>query len=263
MRKTFTTFFIALASLCAATSTQAQSTAMDFNCIDCNGNWQHLYADLDAGNVVILEYFMTNCSPCVTAGNYLEQMKADLLAEFPGKIKAYSIGFTNSYSCTSINNWVNNNGFTSIPVDSGGAQVAYYGGMGMPTIVIAAGSNHDILGVPYIGFTPSDTAVMAYDIRAFLGTPTAVSSIMRDSYVRFFPNPANDYIHLDLYTHLEGDLDVDVMDVMGKQVASLLHEKIQGEYEKTLNVSQLAPGTYFLRVNLGGSMSSHKITVVH
>jgi hypothetical protein len=265
MRIAYTTFVTVLLSFLTVTGTQAQTTAMDFNCTDCSGNWHHLFADLDAGNAVILEFFMTNCTPCVTAGNHLEAMKADLLAEFPGQIKAYSIGFTNSYNCTSINNWVTNNGFTTVAMDSGATQVAYYGGMGMPTIVVLGGTSHDILGAPYVGFTPSDTAVMAYDIRQFLGTPTAVDpGTVSGTQVHLFPNPASDRIHLQLDSQVEGELQVQVMDLTGRHVASLAHEMVPaGPIQKTFSTSALPGGSYLLRVSLAGQASTHKITVAH
>ncbi|HEX8514730.1 MAG TPA: hypothetical protein VF868_00935, partial [Bacteroidia bacterium] len=171
--------------------TNAQTTAMNYNFTDCAGNPQSIFADLDAGKAVILEFFMNSCSPCITAGQKLEAMKTDLLAEYPGMVKAYAFGYSNSYTCTTINNWVNSNGFTSVPSDSGAAQVAYYGGMGMPTIVILGGGTaHSVLGTPYMGFSTSDTATMANDIRNFLGSTASIKENTIFTQVSLFPNPA-------------------------------------------------------------------------
>ena len=40
---------------------RAQTTAMDFQGVDCNNNPVHLFSDLDAGKAVMLIYYMANC----------------------------------------------------------------------------------------------------------------------------------------------------------------------------------------------------------
>src|SRR5436190_12402066 len=145
---------ISFVLLFAAITAFAQTTALNFNRKDCNGVDRHLFADLDSGKAVILEYFMINCAPCPAAGIKLEAMKANLLTQYTGKVISYAIAFNNTYTQTQVKNWVTGNGFSMIPMDSGAAQVAYYGGMGMPTIVILGGkTTHSVLGSPYIGFS--------------------------------------------------------------------------------------------------------------
>lgn len=242
----------------------AQTTAMDFHRMDCNGNMQHLFADLDAGNAVILEFFMNNCSPCVTAGSKLEAMKADLLAEYPGMIKAYTFGFTNSYSCTTVANWVSNNGFTSVPLDSGAAQVSYYGGFGMPTIVIlGGGTNHSILGSTYVGFTTSDTIQMAADIRAFLSTPTGIDALPElQNGISVYPNPSNGMTTLRYSATEAGTLTAEVLDITGRKVMSLVHDTVAaGEITKTFSTAEVATGAYILKVSLNGAVTSHRFLV--
>jgi hypothetical protein len=244
----------------------AQTTAMDFQGVDCNGNMQHLFADLDAGNAVILEFFMNNCTPCITAGGKLEAMKSDLLAEFPGKVRSYAIGFTNSYSCTTVANWVNNNGFTSIPMDSGATQVAYYGGMGMPTIVIlGGGSAHSVLGSPYVGFSTSDTITMGSDIRGFLNTATGMQ-VQNDPLetVSVFPNPTQDRIQLNVNVTAAGNLRIEMLDLTGRQVRLLCDEVVGvGTFTQSFSTSTLASGSYMIKVNASGNLTNRKVSVVH
>lgn len=242
---------------------KAQTTAMDFNIVDCNGAPHHLFSDLDAGKVVIIEYFMNSCSPCITAGQQLEAMKTDLLAEYPGKIKAYTFAFNNSYSCTTVRNWVTNNGFTTVPSDSGAAQVAYYGGMGMPTIVILGGTNHSILGSPYIGFSTSDTTMMAADIRNFLGS-ASVNENSAVSGLNVFPNPANAEVKVSFTLKESSDITIEIVDVTGRVVATVMKEKaFRGEIIKTFNTAAIAQGNYVIRINANGSISQQKLNVIH
>lgn len=266
MKKCFTSLVFGLSLFLMAFSGFAQTTAMDFQGVDCNGNMQHLFADLDAGNAVILEFFMNNCSPCVTAGSKLEAMKSDLLAEFPGKIKSYAFGFNNTYSCTTVANWVNNNGFTSSPNDSGATQVAYYGGMGMPTIVILGGGTaHTVLGSPYIGFSTSDTIAMAADIRTFLSPATGMQvQIDPLKMVSFFPNPSQDLFHLNVRVLTAGNLSIALLDLTGKQVRLLCDETVgAGTFTQSYSTSTLASGSYILNVNSNGNVTNVKMNVLH
>ena len=147
----------------------AQTTAMDFNRMDCNGNHHHLFAELDSNHVAILEFFMNNCNSCIVAGNKIKNMKTPLDAEFPNQIHSYSFAYTNSYSCATVADWVSNNGFATVPMDSGATQVAYYGGFGMPTVVVVGGTNDDVL-FSTVGLSTSDTTAMASAIRDFFAS---------------------------------------------------------------------------------------------
>lgn len=242
----------------------AQMTAMDFNRKDCNGNNQNLYSDLNSGKVVIMEYFMTSCAPCPAAGTVLENMKAHLLSQFPGKIKSYSIAFNNTYSCSTVINWVNTYSFTTIPMDSGAAQVAYYGGMGMPTIVIAAGSNHQLLGNPYIGFTNSDTTQMASNIRSFLSSQVGIEeNSLSIGNVTIYPNPSHSELKLNYFVKDAGQITIELIDVTGKLVKLLSIETTNtGFYNRSFNIQQIPSGFYSLRISNGNTLLNKKITIV-
>lgn len=264
MKTKIITLTLALTSLFTSQITKAQTTAMDFTIVDCNGGGPHnLYSDLDAGNAVIIEFFMNSCGSCITAGQKLEAMKANLLSQYPGKIKSYAFGYTNSYSCTTVKNWVNNNGFTSIPSDSGAAQVAYYGGMGMPTIVILGGANHAVLGSPYIGFTTSDTTTMANDIRALFNSVGVKENDQIISDLNVYPNPANTEFKVSTTISVATHLVIDVLDITGRVVLKAVDEHIEaGSYTKTVNTSDLTVGNYVIRINANGSLSHQKLSIV-
>ncbi len=245
-------------------NSHAQTTAKDFKRLDCKGNMQNLFADLDAGNIVILEFFMQSCSPCITAGKALESMKAKLLAKYPGKIKAYAIGFNNTYSCASNANWVSSNGLTSIPMDSGAAQVAYYGGMGMPTIVIlGGGTQHLVLGSPYIGFSTSDTAQMVKDINKSFNA-TAIETLKASvSAIEIYPNPLNNEINLNFNVSETTQIKIDITDISGKSLIALMNETVEsGPFAGTFSTSVLPPGYYVMNVNANGVNSHYKIIVL-
>ncbi|HEX8515614.1 MAG TPA: T9SS type A sorting domain-containing protein [Bacteroidia bacterium] len=263
MKKTIYIVFAVMLSF-IANSSKAQTTAMNYNFIDCAGNSQSIFADLDAGKAVILEFFMNSCSPCITAGGKLESMKADLLAEYPGMVKAYAFGYNNTYTCTTINNWVSTNSFTSIPADSGAAQVAYYGGMGMPTIVILGGGTaHSVLGSPYVGFTTSDTTTMAADIRNFLGATASVNENEVFSQIALFPNPSTTETNLSFNITKSTNVVIEIIDVTGRRVESVMSGNVSaGAFNKAINISNLAEGLYYISIKADGIVSQKPLNVI-
>ena len=240
-------------------------TAKNFNRMDCNGTMQNLFTDLNSGKAVILEFFMTSCTSCPIAGAKLESMKANLLTQYPGKIKSYSIGFTDSYSCATVKNWVTTNGFTSIPMDSGATQVAYYGGFGMPTIVIlGGGTTHTILGTPYVGFTTSDTTTMVNDIRNFLNTAAGVKELpLTISELHVFPNPAKEIVNLKINLKESTNLNVQILNVTGQLISTVINEKVsEGVFLKSFKTDDFSEGNYLIRITTNDGSVYKKINII-
>ncbi|HET7819858.1 MAG TPA: T9SS type A sorting domain-containing protein [Bacteroidia bacterium] len=263
MKKIYTPF---LALILIGTTIKAQTTAMDFTMNDCNGKMHHLFNELDSQNVVIMEFFMLSCTPCIVAGNALEAMLPHLKNSYGNKVRFYHFGFTNSYTCPQITNWVSTNGYTSVPFDSGGVQVAYYGGMGMPTIAVVAGSSHQVLWLTdqNIAFATSDTTIISNAISHFLDSvlanvPNKPSII---SNISTYPNPASDKLSISLNTEKTGILRLSLMSIEGKKIVELSNENIRtGSWSKTLPIPELESGLYFLRGEMNEESFTRKITI--
>jgi len=239
---------------------KAQTTAMDFTKNDCDGVSHHLFAELDAGNVIIMEYIMT-CNACIFAGHALEAMIADLDVQYPGKVKLYQIAYTNSYSCTTMNNFKNTNGFNSTTFDQGATLVAYYGGFGMPTIAVAAGNTHDVLFTS-VGFASGDTAQVGTAIRNYfiaLSAPELPSNV--NSFTSF-PNPGNDFVTVQLNLKNNASVKVQIVDLSGKLVKEFFTENMNsGVMEKKVDVSSISPGYYMLKAIVDGKDVFNKINI--
>ena len=265
MKSTIITLAISVTSMFTLQKVNAQMTAMDFTMVDCSStpSTHNLFSDLNSGKVVIIEFFMTSCSSCPAAGSKLENMKTKLLMQYPGKVKSYAFGFNNTYSCATVNNWVTTNGFSSVPSDSGAAQVAYYGGMGMPTIVIIGGANHKLLGSPYIGFTTSDTTLMATDIRNFFASTTGIIDMKSNlSELNIYPNPSANEVKISFNLSENAHTVIEIMDIAGRIVKTVLNEKISiGSFTRTVNVSNLDNGNYIFRINTDGRMLQQKLSI--
>lgn len=151
-------FFIWIVSI-LLNSANAQ-TAIDFNMTDCNDTMHHLFADyLDNEEVVIIEFFMT-CPSCIEVGQKLSPMYDQLAIDYPGQVNFFAFNFNDDFDCSVANNFVTDNAINAVPFDSGGAQLAYYGGFGMPSVAIVGGSQHEVIYFDKTSAGVNDTAAM-------------------------------------------------------------------------------------------------------
>jgi hypothetical protein len=183
-----------LSLLCAASLTaQAQTTAVDFNADDCDGNSHQLFSELEAGDVVILELVMMGCQPCVTAAQSLTANVLPNVSE-PSRVKLYSIGFSNSVTCAQMNNWKSTNGFTHTVFAGMSNLTTYYGGMGMPTIVVVGGSGHTVY-YSELGHSASDNPAILAAIEDALDAQVGIDEAGATE-VAIGPNPTTDQLTL-------------------------------------------------------------------
>ena len=226
--------YLALALL-AATGSHAQTTALDFTANDCAGTSHTLFSDLDAGYCVVIDLVMMGCPSCIPATHAIVDNVIPNTSN-PAMVKFYTIGYTNAITCAQINTWASDNGFTH-PVFAGmSAQTTYYGGMGMPTvIVLGGGANH---GVYYkeLGHSASDDPTIIAAINSALQGAIGVEEIGAHT-ITLGPNPVASTLNLNgSYTSAK------VIDAQGRIV---LNTTPNGT---SLDVSTLAAGQYTLEL---------------
>ncbi len=243
---------------------KAQNYAMDFTMNDCNGVSHNCFATLDSAKVIIMEFFM-DCSPCVVAGHEIEAMQSDLAVLYPDLIEFYQMAYINDFGCTNVLDWYNLNGFSSFPFDSGEALVNYYGGFGMPSIVVVGGKTHDVL-YNQLGYTPGDSADIANAITDyFIANYTSVNEIPADvNGVNVYPNPADNHFNIQLNLNKPGTVSMQLLTLSGKTVAPLINEKMKaGPVLKTFSTETFAPGLYLLVTTVNGNSSYRKVDISH
>ena len=232
---------------------------------DCNGTAHDLFADLDAGKAVILHFFMT-CAACPPPAQKIQAMANHILASHPGSITAYALAYTKSYSCSTVANWVASNGLPLYaPFDSGAAQVAHYGGFGMPTVVLLGGAapNRRVM-FSTLSFSTSDTTIMRDSILALLNSTTGMNELPNAvSSFSVYPNPASDNVTIDLELKEASNLLIDVADISGKQVAIISEEKLSGTIKKQFSTALLPNGNYVVRIAVNNKMATRKLSVIH
>lgn len=260
MKKSF--YLIAVLLFTFSISKAQQTTAQDFNMTDCaTGNMHHLFATLDSNEVVIMEFFMT-CASCVTAGQKIENMLTTLNPQYPGKINWWQLAYTNSYSCTTINDWVSTNSFTSVPFDSGAADVAYYGGFGMPTVVVVAGANHDVIFTD-IGWVTSDTTAISSAIHNFFSALAGTNEVSELNSFNVYPNPSSENVIVELNISSASKVQLGLYDLSGKNLPEIFNGNVnEGQLSKTFSVAEFANGIYFLKATINEKSFYTKINVI-
>jgi hypothetical protein len=255
--------FLILSLFLSASFVKAQTAAMDFQGPDCNGVMRHCFADLDSGKAVILHFYMPSCSSCPPPAQKIQTMANNILANFPGKIAAYAFPYNNTTSCTYSSGWVSSNGLSLYaPMDSGATQVAYYGGFGMPTIVLLGGTDHRVMFTTQ-SFITSDTLIMRDSILGMLTIGVNDQEPLVNE-VRLFPNPSADEAFISFDLKESASVKIEVMDITGKLLITLADDKIAaGHYDKQLNTSKLPAGTYLVRINANGKLTTQNLTISH
>ncbi len=225
-------------------------TALQFNGLDCYDNAVDLFADLDAGKAVILEFYMPDCGMCPPPAEKIQTMANNIMETYPGMVKGYAFPFQNSTTCDYSVSWVEDNDLPFFtPMDSGATAVAYYGGFGMPTVVLLGGTDHRTM-FSTLSFVNSDTTEMADSILELFGA--VETDIISSEPLRSFtisPNPANSEINLFVSANEPIESTIIITDITGKQVYQSKEYFIGGLNQKRIETNNLTNGFYLVHIN--------------
>lgn len=237
-------------------------TALQFNGLDCYDNPVDLFSDLDAGKAVVLHYYMPDCGMCPPAAEKIQAMANHIMETYPGMIKGYAFPFQNSTDCDYSVSWVEDNDLPLYaPMDSGAAAVAYYGGFGMPTVVLLGGADHRVM-FSTLSFVSSDTTEMADSILALFGAvATDIISFDPLRNLNVSPNPTNSEINLNVSTDASVEATVLITDLNGKCVFHSQEQFISGINQRRIDIQMLADGLYLIHVTTKNSTISTPLIV--
>lgn len=254
--------FVSFIILTALSVNHAQTTAYNFQGDDCNGNPVNLFSDLDAGKAVVLFYYMPNCGTCPPPAQNIQAMATKINNVCPDLVKGYVYPFQNSTTCAYSASWVTDNGLSMYtPMDSGAYQVAYYGGFGMPTVVLLGGANHDVLWSTQ-NFVDADTTTMRDLIlgMACLGVDENTSNI---TSMKSFPNPASKDLTIEYFLKSEEDLTIQLVDMTGKVILKRpsIHGK-SGLNTIFFDLNGIENGSYVMQIVTSDNLISKEIIVL-
>lgn len=209
---------ILCATLCVTTALSAQNVALDVTKTDCDGVLHPLYTELEEGKVIVQEYAMvTGCAGCWQAAEAIGTVVDAFEASHPGRVKFYATGYDDVYTCPQMNTWQSAYSLTPVLFTNGAAEVDYYGGMGMPTVVVlGGGAAHGVYG-KWIGFGAWLAEDLTDSIQIALDAPIGIRENTSPT-VALFPSPAGNVVNISL----EGPdriTQVQLLDLAGRLVA--------------------------------------------
>jgi hypothetical protein len=73
-----------------------------------------------------------------------------------------------------------------------------------------------------------------------------------------YPNPASDQVHISFGSVTNGTIGI--YDLSGKEV---MQQGANGKKEYTVSTTGIAAGTYFLMINTGRTIQTHKLVIMH
>ncbi len=239
--------------LMGAMSLSGQQTAMDWTRTECGTtNEHHLFAELDSGYVIIVDFVMMNCPSCVNATIGIKNILAEYEISHPGKVRFYSVGFNNSTTCAQLIEWKANHNFRYPVFEQGAEETAYYGGMGMPTIVVLGGGLEHNVYYNDFGYAPShDPAIKAAVDQAISESGvTAVTDIFTSKLdLSVNPNPFTESLSIKLpvleVTHLV------LTDLMGREIFRQYLESSAFNADVVIQTGKLQPGIWIISLYNG------------
>jgi len=242
----------------------AQTTATDFTTADCSGVTHNLFDSLDAGNIIVISWVMP-CGPCATYTLPAYAAVQSFASSHPGQVDFYLVDDYADTPCPTLVNWGNSN---SMPLNttfsSSDISMSDYGTNGMPKVVVLGGGNH------FIYFNDNDNKIN------FLAVQTAISdalsaplSIDQSKSNKFevlsYPNPVNNQLNVT-YKKIQGSIiNFSIVDILGKVVISIEENSTYSALEstKSINVSTLNNGNYFLKISSESTLESMPFVVAH
>lgn len=117
---------------------------------------------------------------------------------------------------------------------------------------------------------PYDTDVLTYRLKQ-LDTDGSASysrevTVRRQSkavqLLETYPNPARSQVTVRYAVPERQQVTITVYDVFGRRLRTVVDDEQQGQQEVTMSVSELSSGTYFLRLEAGGTTRTQRLTVV-
>lgn len=95
--------------------------------------------------------------------------------------------------------------------------------------------------------------------------PSSIENVKADatSDMQVYPNPATDKVTLSYTLTQSGDVNITIMDVMGRVVMSENQGKKEAgfAYRTNINTSNMSNGTYFYTVEVNGAKSTNKLVI--
>ncbi len=227
----------------------AQTTATDFTVTDCGGTSRHLFADLDAGKVIVMA-MVDPCSSCIGPSKSALTVVNSYATSNPGKVVYWLTDDFGNTPCTTLTGWGTANVITGVPTLSSTAiSQLNYGSAAMPKIVVVARPDHHV-------FFIQDNGLNTSNLKAAIDLAIATAGVNDEQHADFqmsvYPNPANEKLTISYNLVQTSVVNIDIFNLLGTKVKSVpLGKQSSGEHQPIIETENLNNGIYFLKLNVG------------
>ena len=245
----------------------AQTTATDFTTNDCNGVTHNLFDSLDAGNVIVISWVMP-CGPCETYSLPAYSAVQSFASSHPGKVHFYIADDAISPiygQCSSLPAWGSSNSMpNSIFFQSADVNMNGYGTSGMPKVVVLGGNDHTIFynqNDSHITFNGVQSA-----INDALAAPLAVNEQQNSKFgLSSFPNPSNGLLNITYKVSKVENITFEIVNILGETILYINDNLFStlGTCKKTIDISRLESGIYFLNASSQSNTETLRFLVSH
>lgn len=138
-----------------------------------------------------------------------------------------------------------------------GQRITFYPSLGSDQVFTVIFDENWFINAP---FGNNNVAIVGMNVTADVASSNELE--LTEAQVKIFPNPAKDYIRVNISLDNPQDVNLFLTDVTGKILDRQEHRNFfQGDLR--FDVSKYATGTYFLRVNSQEGVKVEKIIVSH
>ena len=236
----------------------AQTTATDFTVNDCSGASHHLFAELDAGKIIVMA-MVDPCGSCVGPSKSALTIVNSFATSNPGRVLYYLVDDVGNTTCANLTSWGASSSITNVVTISNSAvNQNSYGGPAMPKIVVVAGTDHKIYFKQDNALTSSNLTTA---INAALGA-TGVAEKKFNLQLSVFPNPAVDKLTIDYTLNQASEVTFEVYNLLGTKVRTInAGKQSSGDQKMSIDFENLSNGVYFLKLTAGEYTQIMKFTI--
>lgn len=253
---------LATALLALPATWSTAQTATNFNCADCNGVTHDLFAELDAGKVIVIDWVMP-CASCIGPSLTTYNVVQSFQASHPDRVHMYLCDDFANTNCTSLNSWRNNQGLTNTTTFSNADISMYdYGDLGMPKVVVLGGPDHAV-------YFNAGFSVNSNDLQqAITEALSAASAVAEQGALAILPllapNPSDRSTWLELHPAAPTEALIQLTDLTGRPIMTLFRGVMpQGPRRVEIRTGDLPAGAYLVRAYLASQCRTLRLIVSH
>ncbi|MCW3123350.1 MAG: hypothetical protein JWQ38_2842 [Flavipsychrobacter sp.] len=257
-------FYILPLLVVSSITSIAQTTAIDFTANDCSGTSHHLFAELDAGKIVVVSFVMP-CGACISPSMSANTAVNSYATSHPGKVLFYISDDAANTTCASLNAWASTNGMSGITTFSAAAfNQLDYGTAAMPKLVVLAGTDHKVI---YKEDNALNSTAMKTAINTALASSTTgvATTLAEKNNVSISPNPVTNNFNINYAIESPATVTMNIYNVAGAKVKTIAAgEQKAGKHEINVKLDgSLANGMYLLEMNTGKTTNTVKFTIAN